>query len=94
MAGVSRPRVLLVTTVIAIGIGLSLSAEEHRQPAPGGRWSALSRRYGADRKISLVKITSEKYHTSIPQYRLLVDVGGCCLARNVGQKRRSPGGDA
>lgn len=27
MAGVSRPRVLLVTTVIAIGIGLSLSAE-------------------------------------------------------------------
>jgi len=37
MAGVSRPRVLLVTTVIAVGIGLSLSAEGHRQPAPRGR---------------------------------------------------------
>jgi hypothetical protein len=49
--------------------------------------------YGADRKISLVKITSEKYHTSTPQYSLLVDVGGCCLARNVGQKRRPPGGN-
>jgi hypothetical protein len=28
MAGVSRPRVRLVTTVIAIGIGMTVSAEE------------------------------------------------------------------